>query len=228
MRKYTSKFVPIPNGTVLGKWTVNAYLGWGHYDCQCKCGNILELTTGDLTKGRRPNACMNCKYPKIEAGTKFGKWTIRSHVRGSIYWCECVCGKRLKIEASTLKNGERNACNRCASGLAEGEASFNELYGTYRRNAKKSNRDFLLTKEQAKQLFLTNCYYCGVAPSLLKKPKNRIWSGFWYNGIDRIDNAKGYIVPNCLPCCAICNHMKHIMSYEDFLRHVNRIAEHRG
>ena len=168
------------------------------------------------------------QFVPIASGTTFGKWTIREHVYGSIYWCECVCGRRLKIEVSTLKNGTRRACNRCASGLPEGDAAFNELYGTYRRNAKRGNREFLLTKEQAKSLFVSNCYYCGIAPSLLKKPKNRIRSGFWYNGIDRVDNSIGYVLSNCLPCCAVCNHMKHIMSYEKFLRHINRIAEHRG
>ena len=163
----------------------------------------------------------------IEKGTVFGKWVVKEHAYGNSYWCECACGKRLKIAACTLRDGSRHACNRCTHGLADGEASFNEVYGNYRRNSRKMGREFVLTKDQARQLFLSNCYYCDSKQSSVMQ-KKRVWSQFIYNGIDRIDNSIGYILSNCLPCCAICNHMKHIMSYEDFLRHINRIAEHRG
>jgi hypothetical protein len=166
-------------------------------------------------------------FVPIESGTVFGKWAVVEHIRGSVYWCECACGKRLKISAETLRDGSRHACNRCTHGLSEGEASFNEVYGNYGRNSRKMNREFSLTKEQAKFLFLSPCYYCGLEPSSIMQ-KRRAWSPFVYNGIDRIDNQLGYTMSNCLPCCAICNHMKHVLSYEAFIRHVNRIAEHRG
>jgi hypothetical protein len=29
-----------------------------------------------------------------------------------------------------------------------------------------------------------------------------------YNGIDRVDNEKGYLVENCVPCCFTCNSLK--------------------
>jgi|SRR5580692_6368919 len=167
------------------------------------------------------------QFVPIESGTVFGRYTVKEHWKHGIYFCECVCGKRLKISSWELTHGRRQGCNRCVGGLAKGEASFNELYGRYRRNAEKFKRDFTLTKEQAKILFLSNCHYCGDIPSLIVQ-KKRAWSPFIYNGVDRVDNAVGYVLSNCLPCCAICNHMKHILSYEDFLRHIKKIAEHRG
>lgn len=48
-----------------------------------------------------------------------------------------------------------------------------------------------------------------------------------YNGIDRMDNSKGYVDGNVLPCCSICNHAKHVMNYDDFISWINRIVNFR-
>lgn len=38
-----------------------------------------------------------------------------------------------------------------------------------------------------------------------------------YNGVDRKDNAKGYVTGNCLPCCWPCNYAKGSRyTYEQF------------
>lgn len=55
--------------------------------------------------------------------------------------------------------------------------------------------DFELTKEQFYNLISQPCYYCG------DKEKE-------FNGIDRIDSQKGYIIDNCVTCCEYCNKMK--------------------
>jgi hypothetical protein len=44
-----------------------------------------------------------------------------------------------------------------------------------------------------------------------------------YNGIDRVDNFKGYEIDNCVPCCYICNYAKRDMSKDQFLAWVKRI-----
>lgn len=43
-------------------------------------------------------------------------------------------------------------------------------------------------------------------------------------GVDRVDNAKGYVMDNVVPCCAICNSMKSSMKLVDFLRRCATIA----
>jgi hypothetical protein len=47
--------------------------------------------------------------------------------------------------------------------------------------------------------------------------------GVKFNGIDRKNNAIGYIVGNVLPCCKLCNYAKRTMGYNEFLNWVNRV-----
>jgi hypothetical protein len=42
----------------------------------------------------------------------------------------------------------------------------------------------------------------------------------YHNGIDRVDNDKGYISDNCVPCCWKCNNMKNTMKQKDFINHI--------
>lgn len=51
---------------------------------------------------------------------------------------------------------------------------------------------------------------------------------YWYNGIDRIDSALGYIEGNVQPCCKEANLAKLNMSEEDFLQLIREIHSHRG
>ena len=77
--------------------------------------------------------------------------------------------------------------------------------------AKKRNLKWDLDFKTFKKLFQGNCYYCG------KKKAE---------GIDRVDNLKGYSLENCVPCCYKCNHMKWNLSIEDFINHCQKIVNH--
>jgi hypothetical protein len=106
-----------------------------------------------------------------------------------------------------------------------GEAAFNELFSWYTQNAKKDKHDFLLTKNEFKDLVLCNCSYCGRAP--YKEIENKHNNGnFKYTGIDRIDSTKGYIKGNVRPCCSQCNLIKLQYDTNDFLLHVKTVYEH--
>ena len=45
---------------------------------------------------------------------------------------------------------------------------------------------------------------------------------FLRNGIDRIDNNKGYTKENCVPCCDICNRIKMDLPYNVFIEHITK------
>jgi len=56
-----------------------------------------------------------------------------------------------------------------------------------------------------------------------KNGKGQYASPYIYNGLDRIDNEKGYLLDNVTPCCKICNQAKHALSLDDFLAWCQRL-----
>ncbi len=87
----------------------------------------------------------------------------------------------------------------------EVKAKYNKYYITKRREihykymytkkkSKERKLDFDLTEEQYINLVDNLCYYC--------QTSYRKECG---TGLDRIDNKKGYVNGNVLPCCGSCN-----------------------
>lgn len=70
-------------------------------------------------------------------------------------------------------------------------------YASSRSRAKSKHIEFDLTRELYLRLVIQNCVYCGICSNNS--------SGI---GLDRIDNSKGYIVGNVLPCCGMCNRIR--------------------
>lgn len=113
--------------------------------------------------------------------------------------------------------------------LPEGRAARNSVLGGYRHGARKRGLAWELTDEDFDRLTAENCFYCGSPPACrTKRVKSvRHYNGdFVYNGIDRIDNAVGYIPGNVLPCCGICNKAKRDLPFDDFLVWIARLVEH--
>ena len=46
------------------------------------------------------------------------------------------------------------------------------------------------------------------------------------NGIDRVDNDKGYVRGNIVPCCTNCNIAKNTFLITEFEEWINRVYEH--
>jgi 5-methylcytosine-specific restriction endonuclease McrA len=99
----------------------------------------------------------------------------------------------------------------------------NELIGWYIYGASQRDLVFALTHEQCFALFVRKCTYCGILPYTVKKHK---LGAFLYNGIDRVDNQKGYTLENSVPCCKTCNLAKHKLSLSEFKAWIQRIAYH--
>ena len=103
--------------------------------------------------------------------------------------------------------------------------SFLSLLKKYKAHAEERDLVWSLTNKQFEDLTKQSCYYCGTAPS-------NIWNGIrgqhgWvFNGVDRVDNTKGYLPENCVPCCKYCNHMKWDVIAKDFLSHCKKIADY--
>ncbi|PYV71850.1 MAG: hypothetical protein DMG96_27905 [Acidobacteria bacterium] len=107
-----------------------------------------------------------------------------------------------------------------------GQAGFRHLLKGYKSHARSRGLDWCLSEIQFALLTKSNCHYCGVVPFKVVRSGGRDRTqDYAYNGIDRADNSVGYVVQNCLPCCAVCNHAKHTMSYAAFMVWLERIAK---
>lgn len=107
--------------------------------------------------------------------------------------------------------------------LPFGEASKNQKFWTYKRSAKRRNLDFTLERDEFVILCESNCFYCGEKPS--SEFGLASYNGkFVSNGVDRMDNSRGYTTDNTVPCCAICNFAKHKLGMIDFINHCTKVA----
>jgi hypothetical protein len=161
--------------------------------------------------GIRTNTC----------GEKYGIWLTR-----------CDCGREKEASTGTVRNGFSCGCYcREVSGvsrrLPNGRAARNANLLHYRSSAKK--RDFIwdLSDNQFDVLTSSNCYYCGVEPRQICKASrsSRQTSQIVYNGIDRVDNSKGYFPENVVSCCKICNRAKGVMSKQQFVSWAKQVSD---
>ncbi len=175
-------------------------------------------------------------------GLTFGRLTVTSLApqkkHGSLMWeCLCSCGKKKTIRSSHLTTGTTKSCGcygadqrRKAITLPPGQSAFNKLVYEYKQGAKARGFEWSLTDAQARTLFNGNCDYCGVEPSQ-PFPKGKDGDAYnqriVINGIDRVDNKRGYTLGNTVPCCKTCNRAKHAMKFGDFEAWLARIVAHR-
>jgi len=148
-----------------------------------------------------------------------------------LYKCD-DCGVEREALAHTIfnrKNSQFNKdgkifCSDCANHKMSGKNSSQYKHGSvrypqYRQNALRRNLVFELTPEEFKIMTAKECYYCG-GYSKDRDPR------FKENGIDRKDSDFGYVLDNCVPCCANCNFIKNNMHFIDFLEYIKQLYEH--
>lgn len=91
------------------------------------------------------------------------------------------------------------------------EAALRRQFHAYRCSARKRHLSFDLDLSDLGKITSLPCHYCGAAPEV-------------YSGIDRVDNSRGYVFGNMVPCCWKCNQMKGKLSEEVFLAQAYLIA----
>ena len=175
-------------------------------------------------------------------GKKFGRLTVESsapsrHKRA--YWnCRCECGEACVAMGKYLRQGKKQSCgclrreyNQLKAAamsrtntLPPGEAAFNLLFASYRCAAENRSLVFGIDKPYFRELTQRECFYCGKEPKQVCKPE--LSGGYTYNGIDRRNNAIGYVVGNVVSCCKLCNWMKNQFEETIFLDHVKRISKY--
>jgi hypothetical protein len=149
-----------------------------------------------------------------------------SKSRQPIYRVLCMnCNKESKVGLWTIKKARNGRCIHCKKNhceLPSGEAAINSIFRSYQRTAKNREYNFDLTKNNFLEIINKNCYYCNAQPNNKARNQNRT-GNYYYNGIDRLDNKKGYIEGNVVPCCINCNRSKSDRTIDDFKKWIKDI-----
>lgn len=163
-------------------------------------------------------------------GQKYGRLTVISRsvnsARGISRWvCLCDCNKTLIVYSNLLKSGNTRSCG-CLIGFSDRVLSSKRLlFYRYKHDAEKRGLSFPLSFDDLMAITQRDCYYCGVPPcKYLKKMTAR--EGFFYNGIDRLDNLRGYEQENIVPCCKDCNWAKMDLTQEAYMAWIKKCYNH--
>ena len=157
-------------------------------------------------------------------GKKFNLLTVESvgdKVRGSFYLnCKCECGKNKVARERDILEGNTKSCGclnnnptKCNFYKTKRKSTLNNCDRMYRSLKSRSRARSLenrLTYEEYKAFYDLDCFYCNKTNDT--------------HGLDRLDSSKGYIIGNIVSCCKICNTMKNVLSYEDFVSHIRAIS----
>lgn len=148
----------------------------------------------------------------------------------AFYDCACICGQLQTVNRFALTSGKVKSCG-CRRGSSRqkppGESSLLIRFNMYIRSAILRDLDFTLTLSEFKSLIAKECYHCGQKPlpwisnSRVKHPLRHL---IFINGIDRVDNKRGYYIDNCVPCCTTCNRVKSNRTTAEFLAHSELIV----
>lgn len=98
------------------------------------------------------------------------------------------------------------------------------LVTLYRSRAKRRTYPYELSNEQMHDLVTAPCTYCG---SIGSNTLKYIGVEFRYNGVDRIDNQKGYVPGNVQTSCSFCNSLRGSMPSRTWGSFINSVSEWR-
>ena len=159
-------------------------------------------------------------------GKKFGRLTVIKRAgynkwKQILWLCKCECGKEKIIQRGNLRTGGTQSCG-CLKKIKFGLASMRQAINYYKANARKRGYIFNLTEEQFAEITKRDCHYCEAKPNNTVR-RLRGNGDYTYNGIDRIDNNKGYTMDNVVPCCKICNQAKHTLTMPEFKDWIKRV-----
>ena len=157
-----------------------------------------------------------------------------------IWLCKCNCGNEVIVNEGDLIRGHTKSCGCLKKEISKsgdirrlkpGLANMRAMIGSYKKSAKKRKIEYKLTDEQLVEIARKDCYYCGAKPNNISKHPGSNGE-YIYNGLDRVNNSKGYITDNIVPCCKDCNRSKYKRTeqeYQDWIkRSYNKMFKKKG
>lgn len=143
---------------------------------------------------------------------------VKPGIKCKLYKYKCIsCEDFIYPQSGHLKT-HSGKCKKCTQRKRPYEHILNEL--TKRCNT-VLNYDIDLNYEDFVNIIKdSNCHYCG--KKLIYNPYSRGSRSKHMSRayqLDRMDNNKGYLINNVVPCCWYCNRMKSdIYTYEEFIK----------
>lgn len=175
------------------------------------------------------------KHTKDLTGLVFGHLTVKEYAgqdkkKRALWAVVCVCGKECVKQSYHLVRGATTSCGceRNAAKRGGSETTKNISYKTHQKRAREKGIAYL-TREAWSEIVVRPCHYCrGYDMRGYRTATSMSDSVFEtmiipLNGVDRVDNARGYEPENCVPCCYACNRAKGSMSYGEFVEHVRKM-----
>jgi hypothetical protein len=173
-------------------------------DYQSKCTPCLHKARIDERKRNDKkrqdlNLCLDCgrAFDATEVLKATGKHDKQ------LRRCVPCYEKMKKIEAERPVR-ERNY-------KAEAFTNKHVIWNHYVKGAQKRNIHFTLSKTLFNQFILQKCFYCNYQKA------------GEVNGIDRVDNNKGYMEGNVVTCCETCNLAKSSQNPQEFVDKLHAI-----
>ena len=199
---------------------------------------------GAVTGRRKPGPK---SLPKEDlVGRRFDRLEVVSYHgplgHGHHAWdCRCECGSHKVVSRNQLMMGKVRSCGCLQEELyakmredciakntkPAGVAAFNAHYNSYLQRSRDKKIVFELSQEQFRELSGRPCFYCGSPPEL-RYVKEYYNGPCVTNGLDRVDNSRGYIADNVVACCAICNKAKRDLPIATFTAWLDRLVAYRG
>lgn len=184
-------------------------------------------------------------------GSKFGRltvlrWTgqkVRPCGNAQAIWeCICECGNVVQRNHSCLTQKQTVSCGcwsaeKISLRRRKPDTAFQDLWHSYKKGARERGLEWTLTEDQFRGITSSPCHYTGRLPAQeahsctsnrkIKKGLKVLPGGIYlYNGIDRLDNSKGYISDNCVPCCEVANFSKRVMTHDEFIALCKEVTQH--
>lgn len=205
------------------------------YKIKCTCGNIYTTLACNYNSGKSKSCGKGkCHSRWIDiTGEAFGFLQVIKFNDQTHKWTvECVCGSLKEYKGHDLRKGKVNSCGCKTKYLASQklnsgvESLWVSLFNNYKSSAKSRGYNFELTPKQLKSLCQSNCNYCGVKPSNINTRKHLSCDFIIkFNGIDRVNNQKGYTKVNTVPCCKTCNLAKRDSTLEEFEAWISQLIK---
>lgn len=171
-----------------GKHSCEECLGKNRIIDSARYAKRKELTQVLQTTNSTKRICTHCGNDFESFNTRYNKDSLS---------CKDCSSKQL-VQDEKRKNRIRNY-------KEESNNNITGYYKDYIIRASKKGLEIRFDFDDFSKLVTSSCYYCNHKSDLETI------------GIDRVDNSKGYILENCVPCCWNCNRIKHVYHQEFFI-----------